>query len=150
MEQDFIYRTYDTIPFAATVYKYIESTKQQRIFSMMFPSWTYPSGGLFSSIDDLSKWVVALDKGSLLSAASAEQMWTSSRLRNGNSSPFGVGWIVDKHKGEKATCHSGGPALSDIVRLPGKKLTVIVLTNQLEVRPYLAMKVIDLYLDFKK
>jgi CubicO group peptidase (beta-lactamase class C family) len=138
MEQDFIYRTYDTIPFAATVYKYVESTKQQRIFSMMFPSWTYPSGGLFSSIDDLSKWVVAIDKGSLLSPSFAEQMWTPSKLRNGNNSPFGVGWIVDQHKGEKATGHSGGPALSDIVRLPGRKLTVIVLTNQMELRPFLA------------
>ncbi len=147
MEQDFIYRTYDVIPYAATVYKWEKEQKRQRIFSMLFPSWTYPSGGLFSSVSDLAKWIVALDKNTLLKPEYSEMMWTPAKLNNGENSPFGVGWIVDKHNGEKATGHSGGPALADIVRLPEKKLTVIVLTNQLELRPFLAMKVLDLYLD---
>ncbi len=150
MEQDFIYRTYDTVPYAATVYKYIAATNQQRIFSMMFPSWTYPAGGLFSSLDDLVKWIIAIDKETILQAKYAEQMWSAASLRNGNTAPFGVGWIVDKHNGEKATGHSGGPALADIVRIPGKKITAIVLTNQLELRPFLTMKILDLYLANKK
>ncbi len=149
MEQDFIYRTYDTIPFAATVYKWDTSKQQQRIFSMMFPKWTYPAGGLFSSVEDLVKWVIALDRNTILQPEFAEQMWTPARLRNGQTAPFGVGWIVDKFNNEKATGHSGGPALSDIVRLPGRKLTAIVLTNQLELRPFLTMQVIRLYLDNK-
>lgn len=44
MSQDFIYRTSDVLPFAATVYTWDENTKKQRIFSMMFPSWSYPAG----------------------------------------------------------------------------------------------------------
>ncbi|MCU7551448.1 beta-lactamase family protein [Chitinophagaceae bacterium LB-8] len=150
MEQDFIYRTYDTIPFAATVYKWDSTRHQQRIFSMMFPQWTYPAGGIFSSINDLAKWAIALDKNTLLQPEFAEKMWTAAQLRNGQTAPFGVGWIVDKFKDEKATGHSGGPALSDIVRLPGRKLTAIVLTNQLELRPFLTMQVVRLYLDNKK
>ena len=149
MEQDFIYRTYDAIPYAATVYKWDASQNKQRIFSMMFPKWTYPSGGLFSSIEDLSKWVVALDNNMLLKPEFSDRMWTAAKLRNGKDSNFGVGWIVDKHNGEKATGHSGGPALADIVRLPGRKITAIVLINQLELRPYLTMKVLDLYLQYK-
>ncbi|WP_158869645.1 serine hydrolase domain-containing protein [Maribellus comscasis] len=149
MEQDFIYRTYDVIPYAATVYKWDNEQSRQRIFSMMFPSWTYPSGGLFSSISDLAKWVVALDKNTLLKPEFSEMMWTPAKLQSGEDSPFGVGWIVDKHNGEKATGHSGGPALADIVRLPEKKITVIVLTNQLELRPFLSMKVLDFYLNNK-
>jgi CubicO group peptidase (beta-lactamase class C family) len=150
MEQDFIYRTYDAIPYAATVYKWVPERKQQRIFSMLFPSWSYPAGGLFSSIDDLTKWTVALDKGTLLSQPYLNQMWTASSLRNGTASPFGVGWIVDKRNGEKATGHSGGPALADINRLPGRKLTAIVLTNQLEQRPFLSGRLLDMYLADKK
>lgn len=146
MEQDFIYRTYDVIPYTATVYKWESSQNRQRIFSMLFPSWTYPSGGLFSSISDLAKWAVALDKNTILKPEYTEMMWTPAKLNNGENSPFGVGWIVDRHNNEKATGHSGGPALADIVRLPGKKITVIVLTNQLELRPFLAMKILDLYL----
>lgn len=149
MEQDFIYRTYDTIPYAATVYKWDKEKKEQRIFSMMFPSWTYPAGGLFSSIEDLSKWAVALDKHTLLKPEVQERMWTAAKLRDGKDAPFGVGWIVAEHNGEKATGHSGGPALADIVRLPHRKVTAIVLTNQLELRPFLTMKVLDLYLQHK-
>jgi CubicO group peptidase (beta-lactamase class C family) len=150
MEQDFIYRTYDTIPYAATVYKWDTAKQQQRIFSMMFPKWTYPAGGLFSSIEDLAKWAIALDKNTLLQPEFTEQMWTAAKLRNGQTAPFGVGWIVDKFNDEKATGHSGGPALADIVRLPGRKLTAIVLTNQMELRPFLTMQVIRLYLGNKK
>lgn len=146
MEQDFIYRTYDIIPYAATVYKWDKEQNKQKIFSMMFPSWTYPAGGLFSSIEDLSKWAIALDKHTLLKPEIAEKMWTAAKTRDGKVSPFGVGWIVAEHNEERATGHSGGPALADIVRLPDRKITAIVLTNQLELRPFLTMKVLDLYL----
>lgn len=150
MEQDFIYRTSDMIPYAATVYSWDKAQNKQRIFSMMFPSWTYPAGGLFSSIEDLSKWAVALDKNTFLKPEIVEQMWTAAKTRDGKTSPFGVGWIVADHNGEKATGHSGGPALADIVRLPERKITAIVLTNQMELRPFLTMKVLDLYLKYKK
>jgi len=49
-----------------------------------------------------------------------------------------------------ATGHSGGPALSDIVRLPKEKLQAIVLTNQLELRPFLAMRVLELLFEGTK
>lgn len=147
MSQDYIYRTYDILPFAATVYSWDEKAEKQRIFSMMFPSWSYPSGGLFASVSDLVKWVIALDNNTLLQPEIQEQMWTATKLRNGQTAPFGVGWIVDKYQDEKATGHSGGPALADIVRLPERKLTVIILTNQLNLRPFLAMKVMKMYLE---
>jgi CubicO group peptidase (beta-lactamase class C family) len=146
MSQDFIYRTYDTIPFAATTYVWNPQQIRQQIFSMMFPQWTYPAGGLFSSINDLTKWITALDKNLILKPEISELLWTPAKLNDGANSNFGVGWIVDKYKGEKVTGHSGGPALADIVRLPERKITVIVLTNQTELRPFLAMKILDLYL----
>lgn len=150
MEQDYIYRIYDIMPYAATVYNWDEKAQKQRIFSMMFPSWTYPAGGLFSSIGDLAKWVVAIDKNLLLEPRYTQLMWTPAKLDNGKTSPFGVGWIVDKHNGKIATGHSGGPALADIVRLPEQKITVIVLTNQLNLRPIFAMKILDIYSGNKK
>lgn len=146
MSQDFIYRTYDAIPFAATTYVWNSQQNRQQIFSMMFPQWTYPAGGLFSSIEDLTKWIIALDKNLILKPEIAELLWTPAKLNDGTDSNFGVGWIVDKYNGEKVTGHSGGPALADVVRLPERKITVIVLTNQIELRPFLAIKILDLYL----
>jgi CubicO group peptidase (beta-lactamase class C family) len=149
MEQDFIYRTCDTISFAASVYQWDDNRHQQRVFSMMFPPWTYAAGGLFSSISDLTKWVVALDQGQILQPGFQTLMWTPAKLRTGEASPFGVGWIVDNYHGEKVTGHSGGPALADVVRLPERKITVIVLTNQVNLRPFLAMRILDMYLKTK-
>lgn len=146
MEQDYIYRTADLMPYAAPVYQWDEKNGKQRIFSMMFPKWTYPSGGLFASIEDLAKWVISLDTHTILRPEVTETMWTAAKLRNGENSNFGVGWIVAEHHGEKATGHSGGPALADIVRIPGRNITAIVLTNQVNLRPFLTMKVLDMYL----
>jgi len=112
---------------------------------MMFPQWTYPAGGLYSSIEDLTKWISALDNNLILKPEIAGLLWTPARLNDNSDSHFGVGWIVDKFNGEKVTGHSGGPALADVVRLPDRKVTVIVLTNQVELRPFLAMKVLELY-----
>lgn len=145
MEQDFIYRTQDMMPNAATTYVWDNEKQKQRIFSMLFPKWTYPAGGLFSSIEDLSKWIVALDQNTLLSEKYQDLLWTPIKLRDGTTSPFGIGWIVDKFGEVKATGHSGGPALADIMRLPDKKITVIVLTNQVSLRPFLTSSVLKLY-----
>jgi hypothetical protein len=106
--------------------------------------------GLFSSIEDLCKRAVALDNNTILKQEFEERMWIAAKLRDGKTAPFGVGWIVADHNGEWATGHSGGSALSDIVRLPKRKVTAIVLTNQLELRAFLTMKVLDLYLKYKK
>ncbi|NNE77089.1 MAG: beta-lactamase family protein [Pricia sp.] len=145
MEQDFIYRTVDMMPNAATTYIWDEEKQKQQVFSMMFPKWTYPAGGLFSSIEDLSKWIVALDKNILLSDKYQNLLWTPTKLRNGTNSTFGIGWIVDKLDDKTATGHSGGPALADIMRLPDEKITVIVLTNQMTLRPFLTSTVLRLY-----
>lgn len=145
MEQDFIYRTYDPMPNAATTYVWDNDQQKQRGFSMLFPKWTYPAGGMFSSIEDMANWIVALDKNTLLSEKYQKLLWTPVKLRDGNTSPFGIGWIVDRFGDVTATGHSGGPALADVMRLPESKITVIVLTNQISLRPFLTSGVLKLY-----
>ena len=134
-------RVSDVVPHRASIYEW--EGQAQRAYSFLFPAWTYSAGGLLSSAADLARWAAALDGGDFLRPDSLEQMWTPQRLTDGTNGPFGVGWIVDEHRGDKVTGHSGGPALADIVRFPDKKLTIIVLTNQQNLRPYLAMGVAD-------
>jgi CubicO group peptidase (beta-lactamase class C family) len=117
----------------------------QKNQAFLFPSWTYPAGGLYSSAADLARWAVALDQGKLLKPETLRQMWTSARLNDGETGPFGVGWIVAEHQGRKVVGHSGGPALADVVRFVDDRLTIAVLTNQQHLMPYLAMGVADLY-----
>jgi len=65
MEQDFIYRTYDTIPYAATVYKWDKEKQQQRFFLCYFHRGHICRGAFFFH-EDLCKWAVALDNNSIL------------------------------------------------------------------------------------
>lgn len=137
-------RVSNIVPRRASVYDWDRDA--QRLFAFLFPAWTYSAGGLYSSASDLAGWAAALDGGNLLTPESLREMWTRQRLNNGGEGPFGIGWIVDEHRGRKVTGHSGGPALADIVRFPDENLIIAVLTNQQNLRPYLAMGVADLLL----
>lgn len=137
-------RVSDIIPQRTAVYRW-DGTTQKR-FALLFQTWTYSAGGLYSSANDLGKWSAALDGSDLLSAESKWEMFTRQRLANGMAGPFAVGWIGAAHGGRTVMGHSGGPALADVARFPDEALTVSVLTNQQNLRPYLAMEVVDLLL----
>jgi CubicO group peptidase (beta-lactamase class C family) len=135
-------RVSDVLPRRASVYEWVGEA--QRTYAFLFADWTYSAGGLYSSAADIARWAAALDSGEFLADESMRRMWTRQRLSGGGEGAFGGGWIVDEHGGRKVTGHSGGPALADIVRFPEERLTIAVLTNQQNLRPYLAMGVADL------
>jgi CubicO group peptidase (beta-lactamase class C family) len=137
-------RVSDLVKQRASIYNWIEG--KPKTFAFLYPAWTYSAGGLYSSASDLSKWVIALDTGKLLSRASLEQMWARQKLNDGKENSFGVGWVIKTYHGKKTVGHSGGPALADILRFPDEKLTIIVLTNQQRLFPRLAEGVADLFI----
>jgi CubicO group peptidase (beta-lactamase class C family) len=141
-------RISDVIENRASVY--IWEGEQQHIYDYFYPTWTYSAGGLFSTASDLAKWAAALDTGKLLKKTSLEQMWTPAKLNDGKSAGFALGWVADEVNGHKVVGHSGGPALADILRFGDEKLTVIVLTNQRTLSPYLAGEVANFYLSPQK
>ncbi|HEX5109405.1 MAG TPA: serine hydrolase [Vicinamibacterales bacterium] len=90
-----------------------------------------PSGAFLSTVLDLAKWDAALSAGSLLPAATLNQMWEPVRLNGGGSYPYGFGWQVDTVAGHKRVHHSGTmPGFrATIQRYLDDRLTVIVLVN---------------------
>lgn len=93
--------------------------------------------GVFSSIEDMARWGVALQTEQILSATTLAKMWTPARLRNGKTATvwglnYGFGWMLGDYRGYKVTEH-GGFAGTHIMMIPEKQLTVIILTN-LDVR----------------
>jgi CubicO group peptidase (beta-lactamase class C family) len=137
-------RTSDVVPHRASVYEW--EGGRQRVFSFFFPAHAYSAGGAYASAADLASWIVSLDRGRLLTAKSLETMWTPPRLNNGQPANFAVGWAAGTYRGQRTVGHSGGPALSDILRFPDLGLTVIVLCNQESLYPWLAQGVADRYL----
>ena len=127
----------------ATVYQ--REGDQQKIYWYLYPQRTYSAGGLFSTASDIAKFAVAFDEGKVLSEKNLEQMWRRDKLGDGSLNGFGVGWVVGEYNGYKTVGHSGGPALGDILRFPKEKLTIIVLSNEQRLYPYLAKGIADFY-----
>lgn len=136
-------RSLDVVPKRASIYDW--SDGRHREFRFHFAPLSYDAGGLLASVDDLAALAVAIDRGSLLRKDSLDAMWTPARLGNGDMNGFAVGWAVREINGRAAVGHSGGPALSDILRFTMERTTFIVLTNGQKLYPYLAQGVSELF-----
>jgi CubicO group peptidase (beta-lactamase class C family) len=100
-------------------------------------------GGVYSSIDDMARWVAGLDKNRVVSAAS------SPRVAASEGAHYGYGWFTGQQRGRRAIWHTGETIgfRNALVRFPEQNLAVIVLTNRNEGRPIdLALEIADLLL----
>lgn len=91
----------------------------------------YPAAGLLSSVDDLSKYMIALDENVLLSSESYAHLTTPYTLNDGRLSPYGLGWSTQEVGGHAVHWHYGyGDSYSALlVRLAGKRTSFIFLSN---------------------
>ncbi len=104
------------------------------------------AGGVYSSVTDMSKWVIAmlntgkygdnLDK-KLFSPAVAKELWTPQTIINGGGAQgsfnsYGLGWNLSNVNGNFQATHTGGLSgiVTQVTLLPDLKLGIIVLTNQ--------------------
>ena len=110
---------------------------------------TSAAGGIYSNINDLSKWVIMhlnngkfgkdLDKN-LVSEKVHREMWTPQTImrtgKNGQYNThfkaYGLGWGLRDIKGYKQVSHTGGlPGMvTQVTMMPELNLGIIVLTNQ--------------------
>lgn len=112
-------------------------------------------GGIYTSLEDLAKWDDALSHYRLLSEAEMKPAWTPVDVAGGVQAPdgavsaYGFGWYLDPYKGHRRMWHYGETIgfLNSIQRLPDDKLTVVVLSNRVDIDPgELSKRVLDLYL----
>jgi len=121
-------------------------------------SATLGDGGIYSSIDDLAKWDLALRDHTLLSEAEMQPALTPVGVNRFASSPsgsrssYGFGWFLSPYKGHQRMSHDGdtmGFRLT-IQRFPSDDLTVILLANRTDMGPEaLALKVADVFLEIR-
>jgi CubicO group peptidase (beta-lactamase class C family) len=106
------------------------------------------AGGIYSSISDLSKWMMCqLNNGKygsqlekqLFSASAQKEMWspqTNTPFQkdkyNSHFSAYGFGWRLTDVKGTQQVSHTGGleGMVTQVTLLPEIKLGIVVLTNQ--------------------
>lgn len=68
---------------------------------------TTGAGGLFSTVEDILKWDMALYTDALVSQATLEEAFTPITLSTGEVSNYGYGWGIIENKGKKSVLHTG-------------------------------------------
>jgi CubicO group peptidase (beta-lactamase class C family) len=100
---------------------------------------TYPpkdaigaAAGLLSTVRDMARYDIAIDRGVLLKKETREKAWTPFVSNGGQRLPYGLGWFVTDYHGLKLVWHSGqwGTGFSAMyVKVPEKQVSVVLLAN---------------------
>ena len=117
----------------------------------------HPAGGIYSSINDLAKWVELLlnngyllpDSARIFSRSVQTEIWSPQTIiRNGDPGDYhthfkayGLGFFMEDLSGLKEISHTGGleGMVTQIVLFPEISLGIIVLTNQQEPDAFIAV-----------
>ena len=89
------------------------------------------SSSLYSTVNDLLKWVAHLDQPTLVNREVIEKMVTPGLLNNGESAGYAYGLSIGEYRGVKRISHSGGWAgfRTYLLYLPKFELGIVVLSN---------------------
>lgn len=89
-------------------------------------------GGIISTVLDLSKFDMAMDRNLIVSKKSKQAMFSPTISNSGQPLPYGLGWFVQEHEGVKIVWHYGwAPKAysSLILKVPQEEVTLILLAN---------------------
>jgi len=88
--------------------------------------------GIISSVTDLAKFDIALDKNQLITQESKDIAFTKGKLNNGEETQYGLGWFIGEYKNHKVVYHTGWEwkSFSGLyLKVPDKNMTLILLAN---------------------
>jgi CubicO group peptidase (beta-lactamase class C family) len=108
------------------------------------------SSSLFSSVDDLAKWVMNFDNPVVGGRSAMAMTRTRGVLNNGSTIPYAFGISHGEYRGQPTVAHSGGWASFStyLVHFPEQRFGVIVLANSGIASPVrAAYDVADIYLE---
>jgi CubicO group peptidase (beta-lactamase class C family) len=94
-----------------------------------FPYFRRTAAGLNSTAEDMANWVIALQGHKLLQSGSLETMWTPSVFNNGKTTPWCLGWGMNKFRKKHRAVGMSGGGRSAFLIYPDDDLAVIILTN---------------------
>jgi CubicO group peptidase (beta-lactamase class C family) len=105
-------------------------------------------GGIYSNVEDMSRWISTLSKFTLIPEPLQRQAWSDASLNDGTPIPYGMGWHTETYRGVHHPHHAGSTRgfRNHILVFPEKKFMVIILTNRNQGTPIIeAKKIADLY-----
>jgi hypothetical protein len=103
-------------------------------------------GGIYSSIDDMLRWLAHMNKPFIGNAATWATMVMPQTLANGTSTGCGLGLMVDRYRGLETVHHAGnvGGWNSQMLKVPRVGLDIVILANREGIDPSaLATRILD-------
>ena len=90
-----------------------------------------PGGGLVSTVDDLARFAIAVQKGALVKSETLEQMWTRPKARDGKEQSYALGWLTAERDGQQQVWNDGSQAgtRTYLFLLPKERFAVALMTN---------------------
>lgn len=107
------------------------------------------SSSLYSTVEDLAKWILNFDDTQIGEQTVIEQMRQQGVLNNGEQIDYAFGLNISEYRGLKTVGHSGSwrGFRSHLIHFPDQKFGVVILCNLDTFNPLgLAEKVADIYL----
>lgn len=94
-------------------------------------------GGIYTNVEEYSKWVKALWSNKFISSAKQKRAWDKTVLDNGTIIDYGYGWHVEDFRGITHPYHDGSSIgfRNSAGLYPDRKLMIVVLTNRNEHDP---------------
>ena len=108
------------------------------------------SSSLYSTAEDLGKWILNLETGKVGGKAVIERMHTRGVLDNGDELHYGFGLNIGTYKDLKRVRHGGSwrGFRSTLHHYPGQALGIVVLCNLASDNPErMAERIADIYLE---
>lgn len=97
----------------------------------------YGSSSLFSTVEDLSKWVIHFDKQVMLKNPVYLNMLTEGKLNDGKHISYSYGLESGTDRGLRTISHTGGWAgyRTIIINYPEESLSIVILSNSGDFNP---------------
>lgn len=94
-------------------------------------------GGVYSSLDDLERWLTSLDGDFLLSESSQEAMFAPHVKTDRGGDHYGYGWFIGDYNNERRVMHGGGTRGFSLMiqRFPDRHAAVVILLNRASPKP---------------
>jgi len=94
-------------------------------------SISYSAGGMMTSIDDLTKWQVALNNNRLIKKETLEKALSNQTLNSGDSTNFGYAWFFNEINGVPSFEHGGSYLGFDSygIYIPSEEVHVVIMAG---------------------
>ena len=130
-------------------YGYVNGTSGWEFSDQSVTSAVLGDGGIYCSVADLFKWDLALYTEKLISLKMLADAFTAhSSQSDFKGSGYGYGWYVGNFRDTEHIWHYGSTCgfSTRVERFPGRRLSVIVLTNRrnAEISP-IVEKLVELF-----